>query len=100
VSADAPSFVPNIRLNCFTSVQFLLPEIGQTISNSIIKFLTSSKSSFSNELPNLDKIALIFSLYPIILELVVINCSLSKLSPNRFVAFLISLSIFPSILAQ
>ncbi|CAI8271658.1 MAG: Uncharacterised protein [Bacteroidota bacterium] len=62
LSADAPNLVPNIRLNCLTSVQFLDPDKGHTISNSSMSAFTSAKSSFSNDFPKRFKMASPFSL--------------------------------------
>ena len=100
LSAEAPSLVPNIKLNCLTSVQLRLPLIGSAISSSSIKALTSDKSSFSKDLLSRFKIELIFLWYSRTRPLVVINSTLSKSSPKRFFAFLTSFSIFCSILAQ
>ena len=59
--ATEPISVENIKLNCLTSVQFLEPETGQTISNSTIKSRTASRSLFSNAAFIFVSIASIFS---------------------------------------
>ena len=59
-SAEAPNLVPNIRLNCLTSVQFLEPVSGSAISNSSISAFTSAKSLFSKILPFLQEWFLFF----------------------------------------
>ena len=99
LSAEAPNLVPNIKLNCFTSVQFLEPVSGSAISNSSIKAFTSARFSFSNERAKRFKIASAVALYSNTLGLVDTNCSLSNASPKRFSALATSFSIFASIFA-
>ena len=98
-SAEAPILVPNIRLNCFTSVQLREPVSGSAISSSSIRAFTSARSSFSSDLPKRCSISSPRCLYSSTLGLVVTNCSRSKASPKRFWALAISFSILSSNLA-
>ena len=68
-----PISVENIKLNCLTSVQLLVPEIGSFIPNSIIKFLRPSKSFFNKHLFNSLDVFLILSELLITLLFVFIN---------------------------
>ena len=43
---EGPESVLNIKLNCLTSVQLHVPDIGHFISRSSISFLTLSRSIF------------------------------------------------------
>ena len=98
-SAEAPILVPNIRLNCFTSVQLREPVSGSAISNSSMSAFTSARLSVSNDLAKRDKISCPRCLYSSTRGLVATNCSKSKASPKRFCALATSFSIFSSNLA-
>ena len=93
-SADAPSFVPNIKLNCLTSVQFLEPDSGHAISNSSINALTSSRFSSPRDFAIRDKISFFRARYSTTRVFVVTNSSRLKASPKRTAAFSISFSAF------
>ena len=84
----------NIRLNCLTSVQLHVPEIGHLISKSSISIFTDAKSSFSKADTILDLILSIDDNISCTLGLVSINCFLSNLSLNLFSALTISFWTF------
>ena len=92
--ATDPSSVENIRLNWRTSVQFLEPEIGQTISRSRMSCRTPSRSFCSSAFFMRSSICAIFSWLRKTFGLVALNCSASKASPKRFWPFSTSFSIF------
>jgi hypothetical protein len=93
-SADAPNLVPNIRLNCFTSVQFLEPVSGSAISSSSIKALTSSRSPDLMNAPYAQEFPFLLERYSITRGLVVSYWERSKDSPKRAAAFSISFLLF------
>ncbi len=98
-SLTEPILVSNIRLNCRTSVQLRVPEMGQTISQSSMSFLTSARLLSSSDFTMRAVAVFIFSATSSTLWLVLRNISSSKLSPKRFFAFSTSLLIFSSCFA-
>ena len=90
VSAEAPILVPNIKLNCFTSVQFREPVSGSAISSSSINAFTSVRFSVSNERAIRSRIVFFLERYSTTLAFVVINSCSLKASPKRSFAFSIS----------
>ena len=89
-----PISVENIKLNCRTSVQFLVPEMGHAISKSIINCLTPSKSSFDNVSLNRDSMSAIFEAFRSTFGFVRRNSTSLKASPNFCLPLSTSFSIF------
>ena len=94
LSAEAPNFVPNIKLNCFTSVQFFEPLSGQAISNSSIKAFTSARFSVSKDRAIRSRISFFLAKYSITRGFVVLYCSSSNEAPKRSRALSISFCAF------
>ncbi len=99
-SAVDPISVANIRLNCLTSVQFLVPETGHTISLSIIICLSSVRSVAFSAFEKRIFRASYLAWFSSTLWFVSLNFFSSNEAPNLSLAFSISLFIFSSSLAR
>ena len=97
-SDEAPISVENIKLNCFTSVQLEVPDIGSLIFKESIKFFKPFKSFDLRHEFILDETSSIWLEYFNTLSLVSLKAFSSNLSPNLFLAFLTSFSTLELIL--
>jgi len=79
-----PSWVLNIRLNWRTSVQFLVPDIGQTIPQSRMSWRNPARSFSIRALVILSCKSSILACSLSTLGLVARNWASSNCSPNRF----------------
>ena len=95
-----PICVENIRLNCRTSVQLRVPEIGQAISQSMMIWRSSPRSlAFSasaNRLCTSSRLAAVSATRGDVSRYL----ASSKSAPKRLRAFSTSFSIFSSCLAS